>query len=265
MTKKVWIVYDKTRIEVNGYFAKRLSDEVKTSGADSEIILDGEINGVDLPDIAIMRMTDAKLSAELERRGVKVINSARVSALANDKWATYLFAKANGFPCIPTVLAVDTGPEQRFPAVVKSRYGHGGSEVFWAADREEYNELLNKIDPKDFILQRPADTLGKDLRVYAMGGEIYKAVLRTSEKDFRSNYSLGGDCRLYELGKTEKTAVKKIIEAVDGDFVGVDFIFDGGRIVLNEIEDVVGCRMLYKLTDDDAAEVFVRTVVKKLL
>ena len=48
------------------------------------------------------------------------------------------------------------------------------------------------------------------------------------------------------------------------DFVGVDFIRDGGRWVLNEIEDIVGSRMLYKTTDLDVASLYIKHVAKSV-
>jgi len=47
------------------------------------------------------------------------------------------------------------------------------------------------------------------------------------------------------------------------DFVGVDFIRDGGAWILNEIEDSVGCRMLYKTSKIDVAKEYLRYVANR--
>ena len=48
------------------------------------------------------------------------------------------------------------------------------------------------------------------------------------------------------------------------DFVGVDFIRDEGKWILNEIEDVVGSRMLYKTANLDVAELYLQHVAKQM-
>ena len=53
--------------------------------------------------------------------------------------------------------------------------------------------------------------------------------------------------------------MQKIIENLEIDFAGIDFIYDEGRPILNEIEDIVGCRMLYKF-NINAAEKYVNYI-----
>ena len=48
-------------------------------------------------------------------------------------------------------------------------------------------------------------------------------------------------------------AVGRIYSALRCDWIGVDFLPDRNGWVLNEIEDPVGARMLYELTDVDVA------------
>ena len=62
---------------------------------------------------------------------------------------------------------------------------------------------------KKWVIQRPASELGKDVRVYAIGNRIVQAMLRVSETDFRSNFCLGGQAELYELGAEEQYMVQK--------------------------------------------------------
>ena len=74
--------------------------------------------------------------------------------------------------------------------------------------------------------------------------QIIASILRVSNSDFRSNYSLGGTAKIYNLSHEERSIVYKIIELFDFGLVGIDFYFMG-KMVFNEIEDVVGARMLY--------------------
>ena len=56
----------------------------------------------------------------------------------------------------------------------------------------------------------------------------------------------------------------KVISLFDIGFVGIDFMFSDGKMILNEIEDVVGARMLYHLTDLDVVDIYVEHILKTI-
>ena len=94
-----------------------------------------------------------------------------------------------------------------------------------------------------------------------LSGEIYAAVLRTSETDFRSNYSLGGHAAVIEPDTEMRTLVEKVLTVMPLDFAGVDILRrPDGSYLLGEIEDAVGCRMLYQLTNKNPARDYIRGV-----
>ena len=118
---------------------------------------------------------------------------------------------------------------------------------------------------KQGIVQAQNTTLGKDVRLYALGGEIVAGVLRTSERDFRSNFSLGGQVQPFEADEWQRAIVAKLHEKLRFDYVGVDFLPDGaGGWVLNEIEDAAGARMLYQTSSVDIAALFMRHVIRQM-
>jgi glutathione synthase/RimK-type ligase-like ATP-grasp enzyme len=61
-----------------------------------------------------------------------------------------------------------------------------------------------------------------------------------------------------------KKIVKKLYRELGFDFVGIDFIFHNGKLVLNEIEDPVGCRMLYSFGKIDAIKKYLKRIKKHL-
>ena len=187
-------------------------------------------------DIVINRSNDYRIAGFYESRGVRVFNPAAFTRLANDKQAAYDFMEQNGIEIMPTRYSVP-------PFVKKPRGGHGGEGVVMCQSADEYDENM--------VCQKPASDLGKDLRVWILGGEIRAAMLRVSKDDFRSNFCLGGEAVPYALSADETALIKKIITLVKGDYFGVDFVFDNGRIVFNELEDAVGARMLYAKTNID--------------
>jgi glutathione synthase/RimK-type ligase-like ATP-grasp enzyme len=97
-----------------------------------------------------------------------------------------------------------------------------------------------------------------------LGGEILSAAKRTSTSDFRSNFSLGGKAEIVSVPDEVKDVLRTVNTHLGCDFVGVDFIRHDGRWILNEIEDMVGTRMLYSLTDIDAAKEYVEYIIKKV-
>ncbi len=187
-------------------------------------------------DFVINRTNDYKIAEYFEKKGIRVFNPSSLSKLANDKQLCYEFMADHGVEIMPINY---TG----VPVVKKKVDGHGGTEVEMRTESENFQ--------KGYVYQKPCDTLGKDLRVWVMGGEIVTAILRESKTDFRSNFCLGGSATPYTLSSEEKQLVKKITALVKSDYIGIDFIFNNGRLVFNEIEDTVGARMVYDQTDID--------------
>ena len=75
---------------------------------------------------------------------------------------------------------------------------------------------------------------------------------------------MGGTAEIVQVPQNIAFSAERIAAKLQSDFVGVDFIFDGDDAVVNEVEDVVGTRMLYDLTDLDAAEEYAKYIAKKL-
>ena len=115
-----------------------------------------------------------------------------------------------------------------------------------------------------FVYQKPCATLGKDLRVWAIGNDIITSILRESDTDFRSNFCLGGRATPYKMSEEEKSLVKRILSLVESDYIGIDFLFDGGHLIFNEIEDTVGARMVYDKTDIDIIKLYCDYIKKNI-
>lgn len=164
--------------------------------------------------------------------------------------------------------------EQGKPFVIKSVDGHGGSEVLSflppakpgrrdVPDKycENLNQRLKVLSGKDCILQEMVPSHSRDIRVYIVGNQIYQAMMRQGQNDFRSNASLGGRTEVYSLSEAEKNYAGYFLRAFEGEIlglVGLDFILaEDGRLVFNELEEMVGCRMLYQHTDRDIVRDYV--------
>lgn len=73
-----------------------------------------------------------------------------------------------------------------------------------ANNEEEAHNIEEILKDVKYIYQECSTDLGKDVRVYIVGNKIVASMIRTSTESFKSNYSLGGSARPYELNNNEK-------------------------------------------------------------
>ncbi len=271
-----WLIYDafeaeRNRAYIDCYFSSaarrdvrlllyltedmRWDDRLQINGRDAE-----------LPDFVICRRPIPELTEKLESLGVPVFNNSRVSRICNNKYLTSRAVKSLGVPVAEEYWHGTGLPPAapHIPCVAKPVDGHGGQCVFLCRDAAEYAGAAETLAEHECVLQRPVSDLGRDLRVYVLGREPVAAMLRISDADFRSNFCLGGRAERHELTAEEREYVRRIAEEFDFGLVGIDFIYDAGRPVFNEIEDVVGARMLYSLTDIDIADRYLGFILEKL-
>lgn len=266
------LFYDEVGAKRNAWFIERMINVANELGSELELVVTSDTDNAlsycdPLPDYAIVRTISPELSNSLEKLNIPIFNNAKTARIANDKYETYLYAKKLGIPVMDTASLKDDESAidlKLYPRVIKTVNGHGGSEVFLAKNPKECKELLSLHPNRHFISQELSSEPGVDMRVYVLGGEVLIAVRRTSESDFRSNFSLGGSAEITEVDRREKEYAVRIAKELGADLIGIDFIRHNGEWVLNEIEDVVGTRMIYSLTDTDAAEVYIKYVLSKV-
>lgn len=258
---KLWLIYDKFEAERNRRYINFYFEKCKEKNIDIELkIVEDGIDYTNLPDVAVVRTMNPPLSEKLESMGVKVCNSSFISRTANDKWNTYEYLKKKDINLPETFLVTDDFTPPYYPMVLKPCMGKGGRDVEIVNNYEEFAAYRERVKEKT-IAQRVVSDKGKDLRVYVVGNRIIKAMLRISESDFRSNFCLGGKAVEYELSEWEREQIEKVISCFDISYAGLDFIFDNGSIIFNEMEDVVGARMLYTYTDVDIVEIYLNFLI----
>ena len=212
-------------------------------------------------DFVIYRARDYKLLKQLEQKGIKCFNNSLTNKTANDKYLTYELCKEQGINCLETLL--DNPDKLVYPFIMKSLDGHGGQEVFLINNEQERLEILKKSQ-KHFIYQRYLSNC-KDVRAYVLNNQVVAAVERKNNSDFRSNFSLGGEVKAYQPSREMVDIAVKISKLLGATYIGVDFLVDGSNIYLNEIEDPVGARMLYKTTNIDIINLFIKEIKSQLL
>ena len=209
-------------------------------------------------DFVIYRGRDYRVLEQLLCRGIKTFNNVLTNKTANDKYLTYKLLKDNNLPYIETYL--DSSKIKSFPCIMKSVSGHGGQEVFFVKDLKEVDQIKNENPNLKFIYQEFLENNG-DVRIYMLNGEVAAAIKRKSNKDYRNNYSLGGEVELYNPSQEMVDSATTIAKLLKADFIGVDFLLSKSGCKIIEIEDPVGSRMVYKLRPEfDIIRLFVEHV-----
>jgi len=263
---KGWLIYDKEGAARNRTFIDFWFAAAEKRGVDLELLRSENPLPEKNPACAVVRTINPALSFRLEERGIPVYNPASVSEICNDKWKTYQLASRLGVPFPQTEYVPDPAvmPSHPYPYVLKACAGHGGTQVFMVKNGEEEQAAKQALSGIPSVLQEPVSHLGKDLRVYVLGGKILAGMLRVSHTDFRSNFCLGGTAAPHELTAEERTIVEAFTNALPLGLAGIDLIYHDGKPVFNEIEDVVGCRMLYSQTPLDPVTLYLDWILERM-
>lgn len=241
----------------------------------------------------INRTREYKLSLRFEKINVKVFHSSKITELGNNKYKTYCYLKEyfernknepQGEWIAHTVLVKADDLNNVLndyigkDYVIKSVDGHGGSQVFslnddgtklgsYRKNRDNAkNNIYKALQGHDCVLQKRIDSDSNDIRVYIVFGKIYAAVLRHGNDGFKSNFSLGGSVEEYFPDEEQKKIIEKLIEAFGAEqlsMAGIDFILTrDGNLIFNELEEMVGSRMLYNCSKHDIVREYVEQIAK---
>lgn len=224
---------------------------------------------VPYPPFAIVRTVEPVLHIHLERCGIRTFNSAKVSQLCNHKSLTHLEMSQLNMPMVDTIftqkdLLTHTLP-MPVPFVVKESTGRSGKQVYFIQSTKDWVACIDQLTTNDLVVQSTNVQIGKDVRVFIVGKEIVGAVLRESKTDFRANFKLGGTATWYPLNDKERALIHTIIHHIDFDMVGIDFLIGPtGDFLLNEIEDVVGSRILSATSDINIVRKYVTHINEQM-
>ena len=226
------LIYSKEEAKRNSFSIEKYKENL-----DIMLMLQENINFSCSADFVINRTNSFEIAEHFEKKGIRVFNPSSLTRLANNKQKCYEFMQNNSIEILPIHYRIP-------PLVMKPVDGKGGKNVTLITDG-------NIPQREGYVYQKAASELGKDLRVWLIGGRIIASVLRESKSDFRANFCLGGTASIYNLSAEETALIRKISSLFNYDYIGMDFVFDKGKMVFNEIEDSVGARMIYSKTNID--------------
>ncbi|MFZ3576400.1 ATP-grasp domain-containing protein [Virgibacillus sp. DJP39] len=284
MTYKGWLIYKKKDALENQSFIDWFINEAKLQNIVLELLYRenftiGIVNNkrsiiknnvsIEPPDFAVVRTDEPFLSLHLEELGINVFNSATISQICNNKELTHHHVHNLNIPMVDTIFVdgrqMNDSYKLDYPFVAKLSTGHGGNNVHLIENERDWQNQLPDLTSDTVILQSCNVSFGKDLRVFVVGNEIVGSVLRENKKDFRANFKLGGSAKWYQLNNDELKIINKIINNFEFDMVGIDFLFsNSGKLLFNEIEDVVGSRILSAVGNVNILEKYVSHIKSKL-
>ena len=176
------------------------------------------------------------LLSQLERAGYTCANSRECMEICSDKYRTALRLSEVGLVTPTTVLIPDEDGAKiafdklntTYPVILKTIQGTKGVGVLFVESEkslESMVQLLYKIDEEISLILQSFIKTTHDVRVMVLNNIIVGAMQRDTVKgDFRSNVHLGAKVKKYNLTDKEKEDCIRAAKAVNGVWVGVDFI-----------------------------------------
>lgn len=258
MKKGIIITNAYTQLKSADYQALRLCDEFQKLGITAKtvknkefpcIIKDNKIlNDYAEFDFAVYLDKDKYIAKMLEKKGIRLFNSADSIALCDDKMQTHIALSERGIPMpdtLPGALCytndavipdemVDAVIEKlSLPMVVKESYGSLGKGVYLVSDRCELKTVMEKLKCTPHMFQKYiAESRGCDVRIIVIGGRYLCAMTRKSDTDFRSNIELGGVGMKFTPPDEYIEIAEKSARILDLDYCGIDILMgkDGGLV-----------------------------------
>ncbi|GIG61993.1 hypothetical protein Lfu02_63650 [Longispora fulva] len=190
------------------------------------------------------------LYSVLEQAGFYLPHPTSFAAVGNDKLATLLFFKDSPVPPIPTVRItagrdllfddyVPTIADLPYPAFVKPAGWMASRGINQARDSHDVRGLLSLAQGGDTTLVFQPD-LGRrtvDFRVYVVDGRPHTTMVRTTgEGAIFPQYSTGGAAQYVDMPAELADAVAYCAERLPVPYFCADFLHDGERFWLSEIE-----------------------------
>ena len=266
----------------------RMQQELTALGVDVSVVpndmfVAGIVNGdIDCEldaDFVLFFDKDKYTGEMLERCGVRLFNSAKATAICDDKMLTHITLTGQGISMpdtLPGALCYNPGGEiseqylQKainrlgLPMVVKECYGSYGEQVYLVSDKQELKSKVAEIKTKAYLLQHfEEQSRGRDLRVIVIGGKAVCAMLRENSQDFRSNVAHGGKATGVKIPKTVAQICEKAARIIGLDYCGIDVLL-GDKPKICEVNSNAMFEAMEKATGVNVAKLYAEHIVKSI-
>ncbi len=205
--------------------------------------------------------------------GIPVFNNSIPIARARDKLRALQLLSRFGLDIPRTVMCryrdeVPLALEQvgGLPCIMKLIQGTQGVGVLIASSMGEVQGMLDtlwKLGQEILLQELIAESRGRDVRAFVLGGRVVAAMRRTARAgEFRSNIHRGGEGEAFELPREYDDAAVKAVRVIGLEVAGVDMLEsrDGPKIM--EVNASPGFEGLEAVTGEDIAGRYVEAAVE---
>lgn len=261
------------------YACRRLIEEGEKIGVFIKIIgiydtyytKDGLMNNGELlhkRDFIINRYKYGKLKNEINKLADKTYNSIESFNIYMNKFEQVRRLESKNIVMPNYIMGLSSIPYEnikrnlRVPFVAKGLESSMGNEVMLIKNESDYHRLHMDFDKnKEWLYEEFIEnSFGKDIRLYCIRGKIVAAMKRSSNGDFRANYSLGGCVENYEVNSQMKIVAKEIFEKTRLDFLGIDLLFGEENYIFCEINVMAGIKGIEAATGVNIAYNIVKVI-----
>ena len=273
---------------VQRHKVQRMQQELTALGVDLSVVpndtfVTGIVNGdIDCElnaDFVLFFDKDKYTGEMLEKRGIRLFNSAKATAICDDKMLTHITLAGNNIPMpdtLPGALCYNPNGEISdkylqlacdrlgLPMIVKQCYGSYGEQVYLASTRQEMRTLLNGIKTQAYLLQHfEQQSSGRDMRVIVIGGKVACAMLRENAQDFRSNVAHGGRATAVEIPKEIADLCEKTAKIIGLDYCGIDVLLSDTPKIC-EVNSNAMFEAMERVTGINVAKLYAEHIVKTI-
>jgi len=262
-----------TEIAVIGYPSEGNFDFVaglRAAGVDASLLSPYAAKELSVGDVGLVRLDvlrtldgvedGLEVMADLERRGIRIVNPP-VSLLAtHDKLRTYALLAAAGIPHPRTQHLVEAEKVLRLrpPVVLKPRFGSWGKDVWRCRDRDELRLRAEELVTRGWfrrhgmLAQELLPSPGYDFRLLVAGGRLVGAARRISAPgEWRTNVSVGGRLEPLVPPAGAVAVALRAAHASGADLVGVDVLPAGDRFIVLELNGTADFCSVHSLAGRD--------------
>lgn len=269
--------------------AERLKEEFEKRGAQADIkrndffaVLVAKDLGCKVKDydFCVFLDKDKYVLQGLEKAGVPLFNGYSAIEVCDDKMTTYLALAGNDIEMpltLPAIFCYTKGAEISeeslraienalgYPLVVKKSYGSCGVGVFLVHNREELKAKSGELTLEPHLYQKYiSSSHGRDVRAIVIGKKVFGAIMRKSEKDFRSNVALGGTVEEYELDESAKKLCEKVAKLLELDYCGIDLLFGENGFLVCEVNSNAFFGGFERATHKNVAGAYAEYILSKI-
>ena len=178
----------------------------------------------------------------------------------------------NEIPIVPTKIFYTKdqvlSEDWVYPVVAKHEKGYQGKSVRKFDNEKELKKFVKKINEKNlgmFLWQKCLPTKW-DIRVVIVGGKAIGGMKRSAVgKEFRSNFSLGGNVEVWNLSDKERDLAERVARVCGLDYGGVDIMKDeNGNDYILEVNRQCQFQGFEKATEINVAQKVVEMIVENV-